>query len=52
MIVKYARERGYEGTGTGRAIYATQLNGKTQYVAISVGKNGFVVGANPAGSIK
>ena len=42
----------YQGKGTGRPIYAIQLNGKTQYVAISVGKNGYVVGAQPAGSAK
>jgi hypothetical protein len=36
---------GYQGT---RPIYEVSFNGTTHYVAISVGSNGFIVGANPA----
>ncbi|MDP9789831.1 hemagglutinin repeat-containing protein [Agrobacterium tumefaciens] len=38
---------GYQGTGTGRPIYQYVYNGKTQNTAITVGDNGFIVGANP-----
>lgn len=38
---------GYQGKGTGRPIYRVTVNGQTQYIAITVGSNGFVVGANP-----
>ncbi len=38
---------GYQGKGKGRSIYEYQFHGKTQYVAITVGDNGFIVGANP-----
>lgn len=37
---------GYQGSGTGRAIF--ELPGG-QRIAVTVGSNGFVVGANPAG---
>ncbi|MCG5258655.1 filamentous hemagglutinin N-terminal domain-containing protein [Cupriavidus gilardii] len=43
---------GYQGTGTGRPIYQTVVNGQKQNIAITIGSNGFVVGANPAGRIK
>jgi hypothetical protein len=39
---------GYQGRSTGRPIYEFTFNGETHYVAVSVGSNGFVVGANPA----
>jgi uncharacterized phage infection (PIP) family protein YhgE len=42
---------GYQGRGIGRPIYEFTYNGITQRVAITVGSNGFVVGANPV-SIK
>ena len=42
---------GYQGRGTGRPIYEFTYNGKTERVAITVGSNGFIVGANPV-SIK
>ncbi|PJG85311.1 hemagglutinin repeat-containing protein, partial [Conservatibacter flavescens] len=42
---------GYQGKGNGRPIYELNYNGKTQRVAITVGNNGFIVGANPV-SIK
>ena len=38
---------GYQGKGTGRPIYEFQYNGKTHRAAITVGDNGFIVGANP-----
>ncbi|MFJ5294849.1 ricin-type beta-trefoil lectin domain protein [Streptomyces sp. NPDC088348] len=38
---------GYQGSGTGRPIFEVAFNGKTQRVAISVGDNGYVIGANP-----
>ena len=38
---------GYQGSGTGRPIYEIRYNGKNQKVAITVGDNGYVVGANP-----
>lgn len=37
-----------QGEGSRRPIYETVFNGKTQRVAITVGDNGFIVGANPA----
>lgn len=41
---------GYQGKGTGRPIYQTEVNGQKRNIAISVGNNGFVVGANPTSS--
>jgi hypothetical protein len=38
---------GYQGSGTGRPIYKVVFNGQTQHTAITVGSNGFIVGANP-----
>ena len=38
---------GYQGTGTGRPIYEIVFDGTTQRVAVTVGDNGFIVGANP-----
>ena len=38
---------GYQGRGTGRPIYEFTYNGEIHKVAITVGNNGFVVGANP-----
>lgn len=43
---------GYQGSGTGRPIYEVMVNGQRQGIAVTVGSNGFIVGANPAGSIK
>jgi len=39
---------GFQGAGTGRPIYETIFNGVKQLVAITVGNNGYIVGANPA----
>ena len=38
---------GYQGRGTGRPIYEFTYNGEIHKVAITVGNNGFIVGANP-----
>ena len=43
---------GYQGQGSGRAIYEIVIHGQKQQLAITVGSNGFIVGANPAGRIK
>ena len=40
---------GYQGRGTGRAIYEIIYQGKKFKVAISIGPNGYIVGANPCG---
>ena len=42
---------GYQGKGQGRPIYEVVFNGQKQRVAITIGNNGFIVGANPS-SIK
>lgn len=34
----------------GRPIYEVEFDGQTKYVAVQVGDNGFIVGANPRGS--
>ena len=39
---------GYQGEGTGRPIYQVDVNGQTQYIAVTTGDNGYIVGANPA----
>lgn len=38
---------GYQGAGTGRPIYEYTFNGQTHRMAVTVGDNGFIVGANP-----
>ena len=43
---------GYQGKGKGRPIYELIFNGKQQYVAVTTGSNGFIVGANPGKVIK
>jgi len=43
---------GYQGLGTGRPIYELTINGQSQRIAVTVGDNGFVVGANPRGKVK
>jgi filamentous hemagglutinin len=43
---------GYQGSGTGRPIYETTINGKKFNIAVSVGSNGYIVGANLRGSVK
>ncbi|MBS3025792.1 MAG: hypothetical protein HCA25_01505 [Dolichospermum sp. DET50] len=40
---------GYQGTTElPREIYEVNFNGKKQYIAVTVGDNGYIVGANPA----
>ncbi|WP_407311121.1 hemagglutinin repeat-containing protein [Pseudomonas sp. nanlin1] len=43
---------GYQGSGVGRPIYEIKINDQTQRIAVTVGDNGLVVGANPRGSVK
>ncbi|WP_220094767.1 hypothetical protein [Pantoea dispersa] len=43
---------GYQGSGIGRPIYETMINGKKYNIAITVGNNGYIVGANLRGSVK
>ncbi|WP_339011948.1 hypothetical protein [Aeromonas popoffii] len=50
--VSEGRLVGYQGSGTGRPIYELTINGQPQRIAVTVGNNGFVVGANPRGSVK
>ena len=38
---------GYQGKGQGRPIYEVTYNGEKHQVAITVGSNGYIVGANP-----
>jgi filamentous hemagglutinin len=38
---------GYQGKGTGRPIYEVKYHGQKYKVAITVGSNGYIVGANP-----
>ena len=40
---------GYQGSGTGRAIYEITYKGKKYKIAVSVGSNGYIVGANLRG---
>jgi hypothetical protein len=40
---------GYQGKGTGRPIYEFLFEGRPYKVAVTVGSNGFIVGANPVG---
>lgn len=42
---------GYQGAGTGRPIYEVTVNGQTQRIAVTVGGNGYIVGANPKGAV-
>ena len=38
---------GYQGKGIGRPIYKINYNGTEYHVAVTVGDNGYIVGANP-----
>lgn len=38
---------GYQGKGTRRPIYEVDYHGTTYHVAVTVGDNGYIVGANP-----
>jgi hypothetical protein len=55
LIMRTLREGrivGYQGVGTGRPIYQVMVNGVQQRIAITVGNNGFIVGANSAGRVR
>ncbi|NUA31395.1 hemagglutinin repeat-containing protein [Cupriavidus basilensis] len=55
VVVKAVTEGkivGYQGNGTGRPIYELMINGQLQRIAVTVSINGFIVGANPRGSVK
>jgi hypothetical protein len=43
---------GYQGVGNGRPIFETVINGQPRRLAITISDNGFIVGANPKGSVK
>ena len=45
--VKYGEVVGYQGRGTGRPIYEFVYEGITRHIAITIGSNGYIVGANP-----
>ena len=45
--IKYGSVVGYQGRGTGRPIYEFIYEGMTRRIAITIGSNGYVVGANP-----
>ncbi|MFU2164939.1 hypothetical protein ACMZ6Z_09235, partial [Streptococcus pluranimalium] len=48
--LEYGELIGYQGRGQGRPIYELTVNGEVKRVAITVGDNGFIVGANPVSS--
>ncbi len=52
QVVNEGRIVGHQGLGAERPIYEAIVNGQTQRIAITIGNNGYIVGANPAGSIK
>ncbi len=45
--VKYGTIIGYQGRGQGRPIYEFTYEGAARRIAITIGSNGYVVGANP-----
>ena len=49
--IEHGNVVGYQGKGTGRPIFEFMYKGQLRRVAVTVGNNGFVVGANPV-SIK
>jgi filamentous hemagglutinin len=42
---------GYQGSDMTRPIYEVVVNGKVQRIAVTVGDNGYIVGANPTSGI-
>jgi hypothetical protein len=48
LLAKALQEEKVVGTQNTRPVYELIFNGKAQKVAITVAKNGFIVGANPA----
>ncbi|MCA1676173.1 MAG: hypothetical protein LC799_29690 [Actinobacteria bacterium] len=52
QLVHEAATRGeytgrFQGRPPGRPIFAVEYHGETKYIAVSIGKNGYIVGANP-----
>lgn len=45
--LREGRIAGYQGKGSGRPIYESYWRNETHRTAITTGKNGFIVGANP-----
>ena len=45
--VKHGSIVGYQGRGFGRPIYEFKYEGITRRIAITIGSNGYIVGANP-----
>lgn len=43
---------GYQGSDLGRPIYQTIINGNKVNIAITVGNNGYIVGANWLGRVQ
>lgn len=52
IAVKYGTIVGHQGRGTGRPIYEFKYEGITRRVAITIGSNGYIVGANPQSAFK
>lgn len=50
--IKNGKIVGYQGKGAGRPIYETVINGERKGIAITIGNNGFIVGANPTRLMK
>lgn len=50
--VKQGMIAGYQGRGEGRPIYEFNYEGITRRIAITIGSNGYVVGANPKSTPK
>ncbi|ECI6492949.1 hypothetical protein EIL18_24375 [Salmonella enterica subsp. enterica] len=50
-VVVNGKVVGYQGRGTGRPIYEATVNGVKQKIAVTIGSNGYIVGANPAGRV-
>lgn len=47
QAVTRGRFVGYQGGEFGRPIYEIVVNGRIQHIAVTVGNNGYIVGANP-----
>ncbi|MDZ8106410.1 MAG: hypothetical protein RM338_12425 [Nostoc sp. DedQUE12a] len=45
--VTQGRVIGFQGRRKTRTVYEVSFNEKTQYIAVTVGDNGYIVGANP-----
>jgi len=45
--IKHGTIVGYQGRGQGRPIYEFTYDGVTRRIAITIGSNGYIVGANP-----